>query len=297
MRFLMAASPALVVVLAVALSSLHRLLKTRLVDAPRRTRALGAAVFVLVLAVLLSPLREYMTDGEAQPSVLRGGTRVLRRLGANAPTRTQQSILADWTWGHHILYLTPYATVASPFILSGADRANVDARRALLSEGSDALLACMRRRASRYLLLSSGTFDAAREARSLGLVPPRAPAATALLAPRIEGWERLRLADADGDARLYERVQGARLVGRAAPHASIQARVVVRLPRAAAVERVFAARADARGRYALRVAQASVDGDLQIEHSDRACAVEAALAAVRAGDDVAVRCPRTDAHD
>jgi hypothetical protein len=112
-------------------------------------------------------------------------------------------VLCDWNWGHHVLWLARMPTVASPFILSGQDEANVLARRALLTNDPQRLYRIMAERRARFLLVT-GLFNPRIAARSIKQPVPTTTAAEQLRAGRITGWERLRLLDLRGNARLYE---------------------------------------------------------------------------------------------
>jgi hypothetical protein len=93
--------------------------------------------------------------------------------------------------------------VASPFILSGDDAANVAATRALLAEDPSRLLAVMRRRRARYLLVTPRP-SVEQLARTVGAAPPADPVITGLLAdpPRVPAG--LRLVESSPHARFYE---------------------------------------------------------------------------------------------
>jgi asparagine N-glycosylation enzyme membrane subunit Stt3 len=203
-RFLMVASPVLTTVLACALIDGGAALRSHVSDHPRRVRAMAAAVLVLAWMLVLLPIRATLST-RPPPRVqlrLHDGARLLSRLRGQLDPHA--AVWSDWLWGHHVLYFGGLPTVASPFILSGRDDANVQARRALLFEDSDELLAAMRRRDASYLLVSDG-FDVAQAARSLGLPPPREPVVDALRAdpPWPEGLE---LMGSEGGVRLFRRV-------------------------------------------------------------------------------------------
>lgn len=251
MRFLMAASPLLAIALAVAWSQTHTWLRRRTRSEPRRVRVVANLISVGFALLLLAPLREY-ASGTPTPPRFEDGIRVLERLGARDRDSGDASILSDWKFGHHILYFTRFATVANPFILSGDDRANVDARTALLAETPGHLDAVMRGRRSRYLLVEA-PFDAVSIAHSLGRAVPRHPAATSLLGSEIAGWPTLRLADAQGGVRLYERVRGARILGAAAPGSRVEATIVLRPIAAHFVSRRFETTASVTSTFELRV--------------------------------------------
>lgn len=212
-RFLMMASPLIVCVVAHATITLPRALARRLATAPARTRTLGALVGYAAASLVAVPLFEYL-HGAPRPPVFRRTARLLRRFGrrADRAEHPPRAVLSDWTWGHHVLYLARLPTVASPFILSGSDRANVEARRALLGRDLDALLALMTRRRCRYLLITE-LFDPALAATSLGVVLPKGRGHDAL-ARRLLRTEvehiggPLRLAASAPGVRLFERVSG-----------------------------------------------------------------------------------------
>jgi asparagine N-glycosylation enzyme membrane subunit Stt3 len=205
-RFLMMASALVVVVIAHVFLAIVRGLKERLANESRRTQWLGHAVMFGLAVLILLPVGEYfMPRAKSQP--LLSGTRILKRLGKKQHRLPLPSVLSDWIWGHHILYFARLPTVASPFILSGLDQANVEARRALLAEDPNTLYRIMDKHQSQYLLIT-GMFNPEAAARSLGLAPKEHPIAKDLMAKTLRDWSRLRLVDMEGDARLYELVPG-----------------------------------------------------------------------------------------
>jgi hypothetical protein len=134
---------------------------------------------------------------------------VLSRARELSAVHGRGALLADWRFGHHVVYLAGLPVVASPFMRVGAERPeqpdpNVAARRALLSATPEALLQAMDALDCRYLLLSEPLFDAARAARALRLPAPRRTVARALLdaAPSPPG---LTLIAEEPTARLYVR--------------------------------------------------------------------------------------------
>jgi len=205
-RFLMMASALVVVVIAHVFLAIVQGLKEQLANEPRRTQWLGHAVMFGLAVLILLPVGEYfMLRAKSQP--LLSGTRILKRLGKKQHRLPLPSVLSDWTWGHHILYFARLPTVASPFIFSGLDQANVEARRALLAEDPNTLYRIMQKHQSQYLLIT-GMFNPEAAARSLGLDPKEHPIAKDLMAKTRLDWSRLRLVDMEGDARLYELVRG-----------------------------------------------------------------------------------------
>lgn len=292
MRFLMAASPLIAIAIAIAWSDTHAWLRRRTQHEPLRVRVVAHLVSACFALLLLAPLREYVSRAPAARR-FEDGIRVLERLGAHGPASSHASILSDWKWGHHVLYFTPFGSVASPFILSGGDRANVDARTALLSETPAHLHAVMRARRSRYLLVEA-PFDAASVARSLGRATPRHPAAQALLASRIEDWDALRLADAEGSVRLYEAVPGARIVGHAVPGARVEATIVLHPMHAPVVTRRFATRASSEGTFSLRVPEWTQGANFvrsAVAYSVGKCVASITEADVRSRSPVRAVCP------
>jgi hypothetical protein len=251
-RFLMAASPLLTIALALAWTQAHAWLLRHTSVAPPRARRLARLVSITFALVLLAPLREYL-NRDPGPRRFADGIRVLERLaaGRHGPP-ANASILSDWKWGHHIRYFTPFAAVAHPFMLSGADRALVETRAALLAEAPEALLSVMQARRSTYLMVES-PFRVESVARSVRRTPPKRPVARALLGSEIAGWEALRLADAAGAVRLFERVAGARIVGHASPGSRVEAVLRLSPVDAAPVTRRFHAAAGGSGAFEIRV--------------------------------------------
>lgn len=252
-RFLMPASPALVIVIAHVLIELQRFVAGRLARLSPRAGVLGYANYAVLVLLVLSPTAEYWRQNR-QPPTLEAGTRLLRRFGQTRPSNIVASVLSDWPWGDHILYFTGLPTVASPFILSGVDRENVEATRALLSERPEPLYRTMQSRGSRYLLVSD-FFSAARAAASVGQRPPRAPAAEQLMARDIHGWSRLRLIDLEPGARLFELVQSARLVGRAAPDSLVTATLDLLSMNGESIRLIYQTISSHDGRFVLGVPQ------------------------------------------
>lgn len=301
-RFLMMASPPLALSIAHLLTGARALLLDGLASQPKRTRVLGRLTFAALVLLALVPAGEYLRPQLGGPSRLRDGARLLRRFGetrARVPEGSDvrppvaRAVLSDWTWGHHILYFTGLPTVASPFILSGRDRANVEARRALLAEQPEIVYRTMRERGSRYLLVSS-FFDPAAVAASLGRDAPRSPAAVQLMADQVEGWSRLRLADLEPRARLYELVPGARLTGSAEPGKTVEAVLEVRLRKGESIRFRYQAVASAKGRFWLRVPQstgASGNGRwVAAPYAIAGCRVPVAETQVREGQPLEITC-------
>lgn len=291
MRFLMAASPLIAIALAVAWSDTHDWLRRRTRDEAPRVRLVSGLVSASFALLLLAPLREY-ASGAPAPRRFEDGIRVLERLDTRDHAAARTSILSDWKWGHHILYFTRFAAVANPFMLSGADRANAEARNALLAETPERLDAVMRARRSRYLLVEA-PFDAVSLAQSLGRRVPRDPAAMALLASEITGWSSLRLADAEGGVRLYERVPGARIVGDATPGSRVEATLMLRPIASGFVSRRFATTASPTGRFELRVPEWTRSANLvrsPVAYAIGNCGASVTEADVRAENIVPAKC-------
>jgi len=251
-RFLMPAVAPFVVLIAYALQRLYGWLVAGHAGSPVRTRRLGRATFAGCTLLALLPGLETLR-ARPTPEQLQDGARILRRLGDAGAAAPAGAVLSDWVWGHHVLYLARRPAVASPFILSGHDRANVAARRALLASSEHALYAVMQQRRA-PLLLVSRLFDRRTAAASLGLpVPPHA-AGEALMAPTLDGYARLQLVDAEPGARLFRLVRGAALVGTTTPGASIEARLRASVGRTRP-SRVFRTRSDRNGQFELRLSE------------------------------------------
>jgi asparagine N-glycosylation enzyme membrane subunit Stt3 len=212
-RFLPVASALVVVVLAQVVVGTGCYLRGRLASERRRARILGWATTAALALLMLVPLREYLHPSPALSRRMIPVVRLLRRLGTRPPQHAGEAVLSHWMWGHHILQLARRPTVASPFILSGFDRANIEASRVLLTRDPRRLYEAMERRKCRYLLITSW-FDPVRAAREVGGLPGRArgegswqtkrSAAVQLLDKQVDGWARLRLVDEEIGARLYE---------------------------------------------------------------------------------------------
>jgi len=292
MRFLIPASPPLAIVIAHTLVTLWRFGATKIGPLSRRERALAAANYFAVVALVLSPAGEYFRHA-APFRGLESGTRLLRRFGQTRPPNVVVSVLSDWTWGDHILYYTGLPAVASPFILSGADSENVEAARALLSEKPDHLYRTMRARHSRYLLITD-VFDPALAAAGLRQHLPRAPAATRLLARDISGWSRLRLIDLEPGARLFEFVKGARLTGQSAPYRAVTATLQLRAISGDSMFVVYHAISSPDGRYEIRVSQPTTPSCRQFSviglYRIAGCEIEVTESQIHQGSTVPVAC-------
>jgi hypothetical protein len=293
-RFLIPASPALVVVIAHVLIELRRFVSDKLASLSPRARVLGYANYVVLVLLVLSPAGEYWRQQDAQPLRVDAVTRLLSRFGKTRPRNTVESVLSDWIWGDHILYFTGLATVASPFILSGVDPENVEALRALLSERPEPLYRTMQSRRSRYLLVSD-FFDPKQAAVSVGQRPPRAPASGRLMARDIEGWSRLRLIDLEPGARLFELVESARLVGRTAPDSLVTATLELRAISGERIRLIYQTTSSHDSRYVLSVPQPTetYSKQLSVVGSYRISGCEAAVTEkqIREGLIVQVVCP------
>jgi hypothetical protein len=156
MRLLMMAAAPLVVIVAQGLAGARVALNRRLRDEPGRTRTLGNVVVAALAMLAALPLFEYRRLSLSPDGQLLAGARLLAHLAGPMP-RKQACVLADWPWGHHILHFARRPTVASPFVLSGRDRANLEARNALASGQPKAVEAVMRRRGCDHLLVPGGT--------------------------------------------------------------------------------------------------------------------------------------------
>jgi dolichyl-diphosphooligosaccharide--protein glycosyltransferase len=186
-RFLMMASAPLVIVIADTLASAHKQLE-HLGRQPPRARRIARLLSAALALLALVPLLEYRRSARAPDPRLLAGTRLLKRLArgdAPRPGAERGAVLARWIWGHHVLFLAQRPTVASPFILTGRDRANVETEQAL-SAGGPAVLRLMRSRRCDHVLTSSALLGARRG--GAGASDP------------------LHLVDAEGSLRLYRRV-------------------------------------------------------------------------------------------
>jgi asparagine N-glycosylation enzyme membrane subunit Stt3 len=202
-RFLMMASPLLALVVAAGLFELAADLRPRLAGQPARAQALGRALVAACALFAALPLLEYLRHGPPPAARwMRPTIRLLDRLGRTAASRPRGAVLSEWVWGHHVLFLTGLPTVASPFILSGRDPANQEARLALLSSDPEDLYRVMERRGSSYLLLG-GDLDREVLAAGVGQSAPDRPAVTDLLGPGAKRWARLQLLDHEGTSRLF----------------------------------------------------------------------------------------------
>jgi asparagine N-glycosylation enzyme membrane subunit Stt3 len=202
-RFLPMASALLTPVLALTVAAYGRWLVGVTRDLRRRTRLLAMAVVGALALLMLAPLREYffIKQEGGDHHGMRDGITLLRRLGARGPGA--EAVLADWVWGHHILWFARRPTVASPFILSGRDSVNVAVRRALLSESVDDLLGLMTQRRARFLLIAP-RFDPQQAARSIRLKLVHQPISKVLVAEDASG---LRLVDKADNTKLYQIVR------------------------------------------------------------------------------------------
>jgi hypothetical protein len=199
-RFLPVASALLAPVLASAVLACGRWLLHLTRGQRRRTQHLALAVVGALVVLTLVPLREYFVMTPGDDHGMGDGIKLLRRLGAHRTEHGAEAVLADWVWGHHILWFARRPTIASPFILSGRDSANVAVRRALLGEAANDLVRLMERRRARYVLVSP-RLDLQRAPGSVGLKPRRS-VFSALLAE--DPPPRLRLVDRVGGTQLYK---------------------------------------------------------------------------------------------
>ena len=212
MRYLMPASAPFSIMLAFALADGSAMLRRRVRREPRRTQALALLVALSVLWVSLLPATQSVRRVRAA-EWLAGLVRVLHRGRELSTQYGSGAVLADWRFGHHVLYFTGLPVVASPFMWIGPSRAgrpdpNLAARRALLSPTPEHLLAALDALDCRYLLLSE-PFDVALSARALGLPAPTRVAARQLLDGGLPP-PGLQLLAAQPTARLYVRVTPAR---------------------------------------------------------------------------------------
>ncbi len=186
-------------------------------------------------------------------------------------SRPEWAVLAPWNIGHEVLVVGDRANVASPFIAPGETDGLGDALRFYLARSPADAAAILERRGARWVItLPVPPVTLARYARAVGDDPARLiPAATAAAALHDrhgsatadfpQAWDFLRLAHVGerGEAKLFERVAGARIEGRGAePKGEVLLRVDLDVAGAAA--RWFAVtRADARGRFEVRTPYAS----------------------------------------
>ena len=200
-RFLPMCGALLCPVFAKVVLDCARSLQRRTRDRRPRTRRLALAVVGGLMVLTLVPLREYLFMRPGDEYGMEDGIRLLRRLGARGPGA--EAVLADWVWGHHILWFARRPAVASPFILSGRDSANVAVRRALLGGSVDDLLGLMTRRRARFLLVAP-RFNPRDAARSIGIELVHQAVFGDLVSG--VGARGLRLVDRAGNTMLYQRV-------------------------------------------------------------------------------------------
>jgi asparagine N-glycosylation enzyme membrane subunit Stt3 len=187
-----------------------------------------------------------------------------------ADARPAWSVMAPWGFGHEVLVLGRRANVASPFIAPGETEGLTDVLRFFLATSPAEGEALLEAHEARWVLtVPMPPATLAKYARVLGLDPASVPlgstAAVALherngsaVAEAPQAWDGLRLvfvADG-GEAKLFERVPGARLEGVATPGSEVLLRVDLDV--AGSGWRWFAlARADGAGRFAIRVPYAT----------------------------------------
>jgi hypothetical protein len=208
-RYLMPASAAFALTLAFALADGSAELRRRVRHEPRRTQLLALLVALSVLVLSLSPATSIAHRARV-PEWPRSLLRILSSARELSRVHGRGAVLADWRFGHHVLYLAGLPVVASPFMLLGAERhrrtdPNVAARRALLSTTPARLLSAMDALRCRYLLLSE-PFDVAASARPLGLPAPERVVARELLDGSLPPPPGLQQLAQQPTARLYIRV-------------------------------------------------------------------------------------------
>lgn len=258
----------------VAAFSFHALL-----GALARRRALPGGVVVAAAAVfaIADPrLRAHLAVAPPRtPTALESAALFLRDHAPPVEPGARSGVLADWDFGHSVLWLARRPVVASGFGPYGdAEDGFADAENAPLGS-EEALLEIMDRRDLGYLIGGASTFlGRVMGPKGTGIVDAdylrATPLATLWVAgsglpeagvPQIAHLSALfaspQTFPAGGQAIpwlwVYERVPGARLVGRARPGA----RVVARLELAARGQVfIYAAWADAgeNGEYAIVVA-------------------------------------------
>lgn len=183
------------------------------------------------------------------------------------------ALLAPWGFGHEVLVVGGRANVASPFIAPGETEGLADTLRFFLATAPNAADDILRAHDARWVLtVPTPPATLATYARALGEDPasvvPAATTAVALQerngsatadAPAAYDFLRLVFAAEGGEAKLFERVAGARIEGNGATPGS-EVLLRVDLDVAGAGWWWFArARADEHGLFTLRVPY-STDG-------------------------------------
>jgi dolichyl-diphosphooligosaccharide--protein glycosyltransferase len=252
-------------------------------------RLTQGVAFLGIGAIVFGPalgLARNMIGGE--PPVVRETRRVLTRLAALpvAPGRT--AIMAEWSLGHLIQYVTGRPVVASPFGIEGGDRALEDSAAFFLEADESAAAALLERRRAGLVALRDPTYEIVFAA---AFTPPMRPLSTTrrtlagaktTFSPEVRGLVVWRLFVEDGAAgarglggfrlldearyaadrtipfKIFGAVPGATLVvGGAVPQSTVIASTVVVSPLGRRFEWATSAGADASGRVALRVPYAT----------------------------------------
>jgi dolichyl-diphosphooligosaccharide--protein glycosyltransferase len=220
----------------------------------------------------------------------------LREHGGHDPDFTHPSkrpaygVMAPWHLGHRLLYTSRLPTVVGNFGDDIGERNFVLSRRYLRSAELPGATRLDRVRA-RFVVTESLN-DAARSKLGEGTMIRRLTESPL----RNLAYHRLRFAS-DVPARMpnvrsyrvFERVAGAEVAGRAAPGATVRARLVVGAGRRA-IRAEHETTADAEGRYRMRLAQASVDaaiGGWRLESGERQAELRVPLEAVLEGSTLA----------
>jgi asparagine N-glycosylation enzyme membrane subunit Stt3 len=286
-RFVDSYSVAHALLLAWALAGLWRSLAARLAARPALRRQ-AAALAALAVALLFAPVarahRAHLTDvwrglsgGEPRlsPMVRERGALVAtaRWLRENSAWREEESwaVLGPWGDGHILKYVAQRPVVQDNFGDDVGEEAFALAEDYFAARSEEEALRVLARTGTRYVLV-----------RSTGSGHPRGEYAPDSLFARLFHWSgsSARLAGAQAGqevpalgrhrlvyesslvlgqgraarpyARLYEIVEGARLVGEAEPGAPVEARLELQGGHGR-LDFVARTRADASGRYALRL--------------------------------------------
>lgn len=270
------------VLLAVPLAVLGGIAGAALIAwARRRGRgALAAAGVATTAAILLLPSVPFVAGAPAGLAARAPVWQALSWLREHSDSpgdawrpdaRPLWSAMAPWGFGHEVLVLGERANVASPFIAPGETEGLTDALRFYVSTSPEDAEAILQAHDARWVMtVPMPDATLARYAGALGLDPAHvAPATTAAVAlhdrhgsavaDAPQAWDALRLvfvADG-GEAKLFERVPGARLEGAgAAPGSEVMLRVDLDV--AGNGWRWFTGtRADDAGRFTIRVPYAT----------------------------------------
>jgi asparagine N-glycosylation enzyme membrane subunit Stt3 len=222
----------------------------------RWTRARAVAGLAACGLGAIAPVRYLFATPEWNPR-----TRAVRDVAELLRALPPGGVLSQWPNGHIIARVGGHPVVASPLLTAATMTAVEQATRILLDDNDARAQAAMDRRRVRYLVATAVPPTAVQ--RYLDALGDRRPAAvvergalvTRLLKRDGEGVPGVRelASSVDQRAKLFERVVGVDVVGRARPGSDVTATVDLVAPWRATFAVRVRARADAGGRFQLRL--------------------------------------------